>query len=42
VERLRGRHYQGAMILEQWPNPPEMLVEAAGRLRELLGEKLRP
>jgi sugar phosphate isomerase/epimerase len=36
VERLRRRDYGGAMILEQWPNPPHLLVEAAARLRTLL------
>jgi sugar phosphate isomerase/epimerase len=36
VERLRRRSYHGAVILEQWPNPPQLLVEAATRLRELL------
>jgi sugar phosphate isomerase/epimerase len=38
VERLRRRDYRGAMILEQWPDPPRLLVEAATRLRGLLGE----
>jgi sugar phosphate isomerase/epimerase len=36
VQRMRDRGYCGAMILEQWPSPPELLVEAATRLRELL------
>jgi sugar phosphate isomerase/epimerase len=36
VERLRRRHYGGALILEQWPRPPELLVMAATRLRQLL------
>jgi sugar phosphate isomerase/epimerase len=36
VERLHRRRYRGAMILEQWPHPPELLVEAAMRLRTLL------
>jgi sugar phosphate isomerase/epimerase len=36
LRRLRGRAYQGALILEQWPKPPTLLVEAASRLRELL------
>jgi sugar phosphate isomerase/epimerase len=36
VERLRHRAYRGAVILEQWPNPPQLLVEAAARLRALL------
>jgi sugar phosphate isomerase/epimerase len=37
LRRLRQRDYEGAIILEQWPDPPELLVEAAARLRELLG-----
>jgi sugar phosphate isomerase/epimerase len=41
LARLRQRHYEGAMILEQWPNPPELLTEAETRLRELLGEPRR-
>jgi sugar phosphate isomerase/epimerase len=36
VERLRRRAYNGAVILEQWPDPPELLVEAATRLRGLV------
>jgi sugar phosphate isomerase/epimerase len=38
VKRLRHRDYHGALILEQWPNPPELLVAAAVRLRSLLDE----
>jgi sugar phosphate isomerase/epimerase len=36
VERLRRRDYGGVVILEQWPHPPQLLVEAAVRLRALL------
>jgi phosphoglucan,water dikinase len=36
LERLRRRSYRGALILEQWPSPPELLVEAATRLRGML------
>lgn len=36
LKRLRRRDYSGAMILEQWPRPPHLLVEAAARLRALL------
>jgi sugar phosphate isomerase/epimerase len=36
LDRLRRRAYRGALILEQWPQPPELLVEAATRLRSLL------
>ena len=36
VERLRQRAYHGAVILEQWPHPPQLLVEAALRLRSFL------
>ena len=35
--RLRRRDYSGAMILEQWPRPPQLLVQAVIRLREMLG-----
>jgi sugar phosphate isomerase/epimerase len=38
AERLRQRAYCGAVILEQWPDPPQLLVEAATRLRSLLEE----
>jgi sugar phosphate isomerase/epimerase len=37
LERLRRRLYHGALILEQWPHPPELLAEATARLRQLLG-----
>ena len=36
LDRLRRRDYHGALILEQWPRPPQLLIEAATRLRELL------
>jgi sugar phosphate isomerase/epimerase len=39
LSRLRRRHYRGALILEQWPHPPQLLVEAATRLRTLLGQR---
>lgn len=38
VQRLHRRNYDGAVILEQWPDPPELLVLAATRLRSLLGQ----
>ena len=41
VERLIGRGYAGAMILEQWPEPPELLVEAKKRLRKLV-DRVQP
>jgi len=39
VKRLRRRAYHGAVILEQWPDPPQLLVEAATRLRALLEQE---
>jgi hypothetical protein len=36
--RLRRRGFAGAVILEQWPDPPLLLVEAASRLRFLLAD----
>jgi sugar phosphate isomerase/epimerase len=35
LKRLQRRDYQGVFILEQWPQPPRLLVEAAARLRML-------
>ncbi|MHB1424766.1 MAG: sugar phosphate isomerase/epimerase family protein, partial [Gemmataceae bacterium] len=36
AEHLKQRAYQGVVILEQWPDPPQLLVEAATRLKDLL------
>ena len=36
LERLRKRRFGGAMILEQWPQPPELLVTAERHLKLLL------
>jgi sugar phosphate isomerase/epimerase len=36
LERLHRRAYQGVMILEQWPKPPDLLTAAAARLQALL------
>jgi phosphoglucan,water dikinase len=41
VERLKGRRYDGALILEVWPEPPELLVAAEKRLRRMLGRSGR-
>ncbi len=35
LEILRARHFAGAIILEQWPQPPELLLEARRRLQEI-------
>ncbi len=36
LQRLLRRGFQGAAVLEQWPQPPERLVHARDRLRALL------
>jgi len=36
VERMEKRGFSGAMILEQWPQPAEILVHARNRLLEML------
>lgn len=36
IERLKDRHYEGALILEVWPQPPELLSQARHRLRPML------
>lgn len=45
IKRLRRRRFSGALILEQWPEPRDLLLQAEQRLRPLLGragEKRRP
>jgi sugar phosphate isomerase/epimerase len=36
VRRLRDRGFSGSVVLEQWPQPPEVLVQVRDRLRELM------
>jgi sugar phosphate isomerase/epimerase len=38
VQRLDRRDFCGSIILEQWPTPPELLVDARNRLHELNGQ----
>ncbi len=39
TERMEHRNYKGVMVLEVWPQPPELLTEAEQRLRAMLDEK---
>jgi sugar phosphate isomerase/epimerase len=36
AEWLRRRNFNGAIILEQWPDPPDLLERAHRRLKEML------
>jgi sugar phosphate isomerase/epimerase len=36
AEWLKTRHFVGAVIMEQWPDPPDLLERARERLKELL------
>jgi len=36
VRRLRARQFAGSVVLEQWPQPPEVLVQTRERLRQML------
>ena len=36
VRRLLRRGFAGSVVLEQWPQPPELLIRARDRLRELI------
>lgn len=38
LDRLGRRGFRGALILEQWPNPTQLLVEAATRLRRMIAK----
>ena len=37
VARLNRRFFSGCIILEQWPEPPHLLIEARNRLIEIIG-----
>jgi sugar phosphate isomerase/epimerase len=39
LDRMKTRHYAGAMILEQWPDPPVQLDRARDRLLDMLGPR---
>ncbi len=41
IERLKRRNFSGAIILEQWPQPPTLLNEARNRLREMIGDSAK-
>ena len=36
LQRLKSRSFRGCAILEQWPQPPELLVETKNRLEALM------
>jgi phosphoglucan, water dikinase len=36
AKRLRSRGFSGCIILEQWPQPPHLLIEARDRLGQIL------
>jgi sugar phosphate isomerase/epimerase len=36
VRRLLKRGFRGSVVLEQWPKPPELLVQARDKLRQLI------
>lgn len=41
LQRLADRHFTGCAILEQWPQPPSLLVDARDGLLRLMGESPR-
>jgi phosphoglucan,water dikinase len=38
LERLRKRSFTGSIILEHWPHPPSLLLQARQRLLSLMGD----
>jgi sugar phosphate isomerase/epimerase len=42
LRRLRQRNYQGSLIMEQWPDPPNQLDDAAELLRQQLQQPASP
>jgi sugar phosphate isomerase/epimerase len=39
INRLKERHFSGSIILEQWPEPPSLLVQARDRLHRMFDAK---
>jgi sugar phosphate isomerase/epimerase len=42
VQRLLRRGFNGAAVLEQWPQPPELLLQARDNLRALVAAVSAP
>jgi sugar phosphate isomerase/epimerase len=42
LDRMNRRRFSGCIILEQWPEPPELLVNARNRLSDMIGEAANP
>ncbi|MEW6001239.1 MAG: TIM barrel protein [Nitrospirota bacterium] len=38
IDRIKRRNFSGSMILEQWPQPEGLLVEARNRLLKMIGK----
>ncbi|MBF0506830.1 MAG: TIM barrel protein [Nitrospirae bacterium] len=38
IEKLKKRNFSGCIILEQWPQPESLLIEARSRLLEMIRE----
>jgi sugar phosphate isomerase/epimerase len=38
LERMHRRRFSGCIILEQWPEPPTLLLNARNRLTEMIGK----
>ena len=38
IQRLKQRKFEGSVVFEQWPNPPEMLLETRRRLEKMMSE----
>jgi sugar phosphate isomerase/epimerase len=41
VRRLLRRGFAGSVVLEQWPQPPQLLADACRRLRQLIDDVAR-
>lgn len=38
IQRLKERKFEGSVVFEQWPNPPEVLLETHRRLKKMMSE----
>ncbi len=42
LKRMEKRRFSGSIILEQWPEPPDLLIEARNKLKAMIGNPTTP
>ena len=42
LKRMEKRRFSGSIILEQWPEPPDLLIKARNNLKAMIGNSTTP